>query len=193
MGLQMSAESFNPRDESAIREQDVLMKHGQQAQNEEKHINKKYLQGSESETCAQLRSLRWCWEQQRPHAAAQRHSPCSCCCPASVLKKKKNIKQNFDLWPATHHRAQNNTQCFHILRLSCWCKSHLPTTIRYDNINHPFPAYNPCHQFVYWWHPRPWKSPWNHASLITTYQQAIMHYSLTSLQREHGEGTDMRW
>lgn len=54
----MSAESFNPRDESTIRGQDVLMKHPQQAQNEEKHINKKYLQGPESGTCAQLRAFR---------------------------------------------------------------------------------------------------------------------------------------
>lgn len=115
MGQQMSAESFNPRDESAIRGQDVLMKHRQQAQNEEKHINKKYLQGSESGTWAELSA------DAESNSAPTRPRRDTHPVRAAVLRLcwKKQIKKNLELWPATHHRAQHNTQYFHILKLSC--------------------------------------------------------------------------
>lgn len=90
----MSAESFNPRDESAIRGQDVLMKHRQQAQNEEKHIHKKYLQGSESGICAQLSSplmLRATAPPRGPTETLTMFVLLSCVCAG------KNRKQNLDL------------------------------------------------------------------------------------------------
>lgn len=57
MGLLVSAESFNPRDETTIRKQNAVKEGQAISTNKEKHINKKYLQGCDTGTCAQLRAL----------------------------------------------------------------------------------------------------------------------------------------